>query len=244
MTTATKDKPVNARELRFPGIAGIGGLLSALVAGAISVIDQLNNFPNPVRVAVLGLAGAGLVAAAIASAGDALARAYIVANTVDPTADAAVEPQPAVRVETKNLADLVGTSSAKTAPTSSAAAGGAHQSSIVALPVPLNVCLDGHPGYQAIAARQLDGSDAEYLVGAQNQPLAWRPAALITRATISAPSAPPQIVALPNPVAVTWAGRSGLSAILVRLVKGEPDAFLVGATGETYHWRPAREVTV
>src|SRR5215212_4278969 len=80
--TNTDTKTIDTPSTPFTSVAGISAAAAAIVAAVISVLQGLDvlNVTEPVKIALLGLVGAGLLAWAIAAAGDSLARAYAVAH--------------------------------------------------------------------------------------------------------------------------------------------------------------------
>ncbi|TFV57024.1 hypothetical protein E4P41_15085 [Geodermatophilus sp. DF01-2] len=121
-------------------------------------------------------------------------------------------------------------------------ASGPADSSILPLPAPLELCIDGHDSYQAIAVRQLPGQQLEYLAAPPGQSLDWHKAAKITGAMVVPPGAHSEFVGLPAPTEVR-SGRRVLSAIAVRLTDGLPEAYLAGGSRGRFEWIDAREVT-
>jgi hypothetical protein len=78
--TNSDTKAIDTPSTPFTSVAGFSA--ATVVAAAISVLQGLDvlNGTEPVKIALLGLVGAGLLAWAIAAAGDSLARAYTVAH--------------------------------------------------------------------------------------------------------------------------------------------------------------------
>jgi hypothetical protein len=69
---------IEADPLKFSGAAGIGGVMVALAGAIPAVLEAVDalNLSDTQLIGVLALIAAGTIAFAIASAGDALARAY------------------------------------------------------------------------------------------------------------------------------------------------------------------------
>ncbi len=81
----TEEKDViGTPSLRFTTAAGIASVFTAVVGAALPVLDKLDalKVTENVKIAMLGLVGAGVVGYAIASAGDVLARAYASAHVI------------------------------------------------------------------------------------------------------------------------------------------------------------------
>lgn len=235
---ATPDKPINAKVMHFPGLAGITGLTTALGAVLATLANGADfaTIPNPVQVGILGVIGAGLLAAAIAAAGDALARAYVVANTVETTKPDA-DVKPALHVAGAAVAGALGKLTAATAQTSAHASPG-----VVPLAVPLELCIDGTETYRAIAARS-DGNGLEYLAAPPGERLRWHKESEVRRSTVAPAAVPSEVVALPHPIPITWRNQD-MTAILVKIEEGLPKHFYAGAPGEDFEWRPAGGVRV
>ena len=77
-------EPIAAQPLKFPGMAGLGSALIALAGVALGVAKLLGwVHPTDTQLmAVLGFVAVGTIGFAIASAGDAIARAYVSAWVV------------------------------------------------------------------------------------------------------------------------------------------------------------------
>jgi hypothetical protein len=66
----------------FTSAAGFAAAIAAILAGALAVLQGLDVLEifEPVKIALIGLVGAGILAWAIVAAGDSLARAYALAH--------------------------------------------------------------------------------------------------------------------------------------------------------------------
>ena len=66
----------------FTSAAGFSAAIAAALAGALAILQGLDvlEITEPVKIALIGLVGAGILAWAIAAAADSLARAYAVAH--------------------------------------------------------------------------------------------------------------------------------------------------------------------
>lgn len=80
---------IEAGSLRFTTTAGYAAAITAIVAGAVPVLDWVTdlNVNDSLKIALVGLVGAGVLGWAIASAGDVLARAYASAYMKPRTSD-------------------------------------------------------------------------------------------------------------------------------------------------------------
>jgi hypothetical protein len=85
---------IESEPLNFTSSAGIAGVIAALAGAIPALLEALTvlELSDAQFIAVLALIGAGTVAFAIASAGDALARAYASAWVVARTDEEAAKP--------------------------------------------------------------------------------------------------------------------------------------------------------
>jgi hypothetical protein len=84
-TSSSSNTTTPAIETPSTGItslAGFSAAIAAVLAGVLTVLQGLDvlAITQPVKIALIGLAGAGILAWAIAAAGDSLARAYAVVH--------------------------------------------------------------------------------------------------------------------------------------------------------------------
>lgn len=218
-TKTSSDQPViDTPSTSFSSAAGVSAAITAIGATVIALLPSLNvlDVTEPVKVALIALIGAGVLAWAIASAGDSFARAYGLAHVTRTAPD---KPnQPAIEVAAANLADAYAAAhglqpaaptnasgnGASAAPTSkySPSSTTASKGSYVELTPPLDVKVRGNAAL-AIAVHISGESGKEtqrYLVGLPNSQLAWvnndaisLPAAAVAPgATSAAPVSTPQ----------------------------------------------------
>lgn len=90
---------------RFTSAAGFSAAIAAALAGALAVLQGLDvlEITEPVKIALNGLVGAGVLAWAIAAAGDLLARAYALAHV---TGVVGKENQPAIQTAADKIAEI------------------------------------------------------------------------------------------------------------------------------------------
>jgi len=190
-------------------LAGFSAAASAIVAATISILQGLNvlDVTEPVKIGLLGLAGAGLLAWAIAAAGDSLARAYAVANVSRTPSDQ--DNQPAIQAAAIRLADAYAAAhGVKVTPPASQAGGGASAPPASAytpvspaatkeihLPIspPLKVKQGAQEG-EAVAVQVSGDSGKEtrsYLVGFPGSPPDWVPSDAIYIPSATPPATPP-----------------------------------------------------
>lgn len=215
--TKTDEEPVQASPMRFTAVAGYAGAFTAATSAAIAVLPQIVELKvgDNIKVALIALVGAGVIAWAVASAGDALGRAYLTAHMEQKTPSA---PKPLQQV-------------------AAAAAPQDDQSAVVvALPVPLQVCAVGSDvGQKAVAAKVVDG-DMHYYVASPRGRFSWVPAEGLVLSSEPVLPSPPSVVALPTPLSVA-VGTKEKKAIAVK-VDGSSSAteFFVGQSGERFTW--------
>lgn len=215
--TKTDEEPVQASPMRFTAVAGYAGAFTAATSAAIAVLPQIIELEvgDNIKVALIALVGAGVIAWAVASAGDALGRAYLTAHMEQKTPSA---PKPLQQV-------------------AAAAAPQDDQSAVVvALPVPLQVCAVGSDvGQKAVAAKVVDG-DMHYYVASPRGRFSWVPAEGLVLSSEPVLPSPPSVVALPTPLSVA-VGTKEKKAIAVK-VDGSSSAteFFVGQSGERFTW--------
>ena len=108
-TSTSPNTPViDTPSPNFTWIAGVSGAITALIAGAIAIGQGLGfdvlAAPTPVKVALIGLIGAGIIGWSIAAAGDTLARAYALAHVT--RTEPGKENQPALQIAAHELAGV------------------------------------------------------------------------------------------------------------------------------------------
>lgn len=176
----TKDV-VKADPLQITWWAALAGSVTAITAFVIALLDELNALaiPDNIKIALIGLIGAGIIGWAISSAGDALARAYAsahvtpgVTETTPEGAEKTTPPKPAIQTAADALAKVYGT--AHGVPSAAATPGAVTKTQLVPLPAPLIVQV-GDAQARAILAMVKEDKTVEYLVGLDGQQLDWKP---------------------------------------------------------------------
>jgi NADH:ubiquinone oxidoreductase subunit 6 (subunit J) len=81
-SSSTTTPAINSPPLGVTTIAQLSGAFTALIAAAIAVYQGFAEVDtaDPMKITLIGLVGAGIIAWAIAAAGDSLARAYAAAR--------------------------------------------------------------------------------------------------------------------------------------------------------------------
>ena len=103
-TTPAIDTPSTGFTSAAGFLAGISAAIAALLAGALTILQSFDvlSLSEPVKVALIGFVGVGILAYAIAAAGDSLSRAYAVAHV---TRIEGKDNQPALQTAAFRLAD-------------------------------------------------------------------------------------------------------------------------------------------
>lgn len=104
--TGSNSEVIDAPRTTFTWAAGYSAAIVAGLSGVLAVLQGLNvlDITEPVKIACIGLVGAGVLAWAIASAGDSFARAYALAHVTRTEED---KPnQPAILMATAKLAEV------------------------------------------------------------------------------------------------------------------------------------------
>ena len=164
---------VEADSLRVTWWAALSASVTTIAAFAVAILDQLNalTIPDNIKIAIIGLIGAGVIGWAIASAGDALARAYATAHVTPKEDDV---PKPAIQTAATALAEAYKEAHPALA---GGAVGGNAQERLVALPsVDVRV---GNADAKAVLALVKEDKTVEYLVGLPGQQLDWKPSASV-----------------------------------------------------------------
>jgi uncharacterized protein YejL (UPF0352 family) len=96
---------VASDSLRFTTAAGFASAVTAIVSGLVAVLDKITalDVDENIKIALLGVVGAGIVGWSIASAGDVLARAYATSHVHPKEGDQ--DPRPAIEVAAATLAE-------------------------------------------------------------------------------------------------------------------------------------------
>jgi hypothetical protein len=179
----------------FTSAAGFSAAIAAALAGALAVLQGLNvlEISEPVRIALIGLVGVGILAWAIAAAGDSLARAYGLAHV---TRKVGEENQPAIQTAANKLAEVYAAANGITITDGKLTP--APQGQVTPLPTPLKVKLRGKDALAiALLVSGESGKETQrYLVGLPDAQLTW-----VSSDAISLPATPTP--ATPAPVAPT-----------------------------------------
>lgn len=161
---------IEARKLGFTTAAGFASLIVVIVGGVIPALDPIfeKDISDPLKIAVIGLVGVGIIGWAIAGTGDVLARAYASAHIVRFEGK---PNQPALQTAANELQEAIDKLAS--------AYSDAHPSSakktpaqLIALPTPLDVEVRGTAS-KAVAALVEEDETVKYLVGRPGEELAW-----------------------------------------------------------------------
>src|SRR5215213_9418067 len=118
----TTPQAIDSPPLGVTTIAQISGAITALVAAAIAIVPTIVGVDttDAIKIALIGLVGAGILAWAIAAAGDTLARAYATAHVT--RTEQGEDNQPAIQTAAIRLADAYAASHGLTLTTPASAA--------------------------------------------------------------------------------------------------------------------------
>lgn len=261
-TTPAIDTPSTGFTSAAGWLAGISAVITALGTGLLTLLQNANvvSLSEPVKVALIGFVGVGILAYAIAAAGDSLARAYAVAHV---TRIEGKDNQPALQTAAFRLADVYaaahglklstpantadGETSATTTSVYAPSSPAASKESCLELSPPLKVQVRGKDAQAtAILVSSESGKETQrYLVGLPGSPLTW-----VNSDAISMPDAAPA-AQLPSPTAsqecclelspplkVKVGAKDG-EAIAVKIKNEggkETQRYLVGTPGSRYVW--------
>jgi hypothetical protein len=261
-TTPAIDTPSTGFTSAAGWLAGISAVITALGTGLLTLLQNANvvSLSEPVKVALIGFVGVGILAYAIAAAGDSLARAYAVAHV---TRIEGKDNQPALQTAAFRLADAYaaahglklstpantadGEASATTTSVYAPSSPAASKESCLELSPPLKVQVRGKDAQAtAILVSSESGKETQrYLVGLPGSPLTW-----VNSDAISMPDAAPA-AQLPSPTAsqesclelspplkVKVGAKDG-EAIAVKIKNEggkETQRYLVGTPGSRYVW--------
>lgn len=261
-TTPAIDTPSTGFTSAAGWLAGISAVITALGTGLLTLLQNANvvSLSEPVKVALIGFVGVGILAYAIAAAGDSLARAYAVAHV---TRIEGKDNQPALQTAAFRLADAYaaahglklstpantadGEASATTTSVYALSSPAASKESCLELSPPLKVQVRGKDAQAtAILVSSESGKETQrYLVGLPGSPLTW-----VNSDAISMPDAAPA-AQLPSPTAsqecclelspplkVKVGAKDG-EAIAVKIKNEggkETQRYLVGTPGSRYVW--------
>jgi hypothetical protein len=169
-------------------LAGLSAAVTALLAAAISIFQGLDvlNLSDPVKIGLIGLIGAGILGWAIATSGDALARAYAQAHVTRVDGE---NNQPALQTAANKIAEVYAAAHGVSIISNSADQGApaikASQEQLCPFPTPLKVKVRGNDA-QAIAVllSSTGGKETQkYLIGVPGDQITW-----VDDAAISIPS--------------------------------------------------------
>jgi len=261
-TTPAIDTPSTGFTSAAGFLAGISAAIAALLAGALTILQSFDvlSLSEPVKVALIGFVGVGILAYAIAAAGDSLSRAYAVAHV---TRIEGKDNQPALQTAAFRLADAYaaahglklstpaktadGEASATTTSVYAPSSPAASKESSLELSPPLKVQVRGKDAQAtAILVSGESGKETQrYLVGLPGSPLTW-----VNSDAISMPDAAPA-AQLPSPTAsqecclelspplkVKVGAKDGEAiAVKIKTEGGkETQRYLVGTPGSRYVW--------
>jgi hypothetical protein len=170
ITSETKTNDViGSDSLRFTTTAGIASVFAAVVGAAIPVLDKITalNVSENVKIAMLGLVGAGVVGYAIASAGDVLARAYATAHVHPAEAtqkDGKEIKSPPMPASEYAVGEFVKRLDQIVPALKDALAAPGHRLSIVPLPEAISVKTRLHDDCKVVALCSADGNDPEHVL--------------------------------------------------------------------------------
>lgn len=179
---------IGADSLRFTTTAGFAAAVTAIVGGLLPILDKLDalNVSENIKIAMLGLVGAGILGWAIASAGDVLARAYATAH-VHPAGSDGGSPTPASEYVVKQILDKLPAVEAKAQAAASAASSKATAmtTAISTVPagtvIPLGIAIAAkhkqtHPCHvYAVRQDPTDKEKLQYLVARHGITPEWAP---------------------------------------------------------------------
>lgn len=176
---------VNADPLQITWWAALAGSATAIIAFVIAILDELNalEVSENIKIALVGLIGAGIIGWAISSAADALAKVYSTAHVtpeVTQTTSEGVEKKtparPAIQTAADTLAKGYGAAHGVPATGAPAAAAPAPAAEQQFVPLPLLTVQVGDDAQaKAVLALVKDDKTVEYLVGLNGQQLGWKP---------------------------------------------------------------------
>lgn len=261
-TTPAIDTPSTGFTSAAGWLAGIATAITALGTGVLTILQSADvvSLSEPVKVALIGFVGVGILAYAIAAAGDSLARAYAVAHV---TRIEGKDNQPALQTAAFRLADAYaaahglklttpantadGEASATTTSVYAPSSPAASKESCLELSPPLKVQVRGKDAQAtAILVSGESGKETQrYLVGLPGSPLTW-----VNSDAISMPDVAPA-AQLPSPTAsqecclelspplkVKVGAKDGEAiAVKIKTEGGkETQRYLVGTSGSRYVW--------
>jgi hypothetical protein len=203
----TNPPVIDTPPLGVTTLAGLSGAFTALVAAAIAVLQGLDvlNVTEPVKIALIGLVGAGILAWAIAAAGDTFARAYALAHVT--RTEPGQDNQPALQTAAVRLADAYaaahglkvttptnttdGGASVSTPSTYSPSSTTASKECCLELSPPLKVQVRGQDAQAtAVLISGESGKETQrYLVGLPGSSLVWMNSDAISMPPATSPAA-------------------------------------------------------
>jgi len=213
-SSTTSDQAIDTPPLGVTALPQFFGALTALGAATIAIYQVIAGVDttDPLKIALIGLVGVGILAWAIAAAGDSLARAYAAAHVTRTEPDKV--NQPAIQSAAVRLADAYaaahgmklstqastadGGTSATTASVYSPVSSATPKETHFPISPPLIVKVRGKDALAvAVMVSGESGKETQrYLVGLPDSQLTWvsndaisLPAAITTPNAISAPTA-------------------------------------------------------
>jgi hypothetical protein len=176
--SATKSTDVvGSDSLRFTTTAGFAGAVTAIVGALLPILDKITalKVSENIKIAAIGLIGAGVLAWAIASAGDVLARAYATAH-VHP-ADGDTPPTPATEWAVSQVLDILRNAAPalqEDASKLTEAVAGSRDREIIPLAGGVKAKYKQHRGeVYAVRRDASDPTKLEYLFGRETEMPAW-----------------------------------------------------------------------
>ncbi|HEX2049151.1 MAG TPA: hypothetical protein VHJ34_00795 [Actinomycetota bacterium] len=224
------EQAVDLKPFRFTSFMGGAGTLSAATSAVILVAEEVldKKYDTAIKVALLGVIGLSIVAAALASAGDALARAYAAGNVSRGRTDK--EPSRSALEAAVSIA----VDALKGAPERESRSG------VVALPDVLAVTSKNRAA-KAVATRVDDKGKLEYLLGTEGGQLSWHP-----EDDVALAMDPPRemTISLSPPLSVAVQNITGYIALAVRSTAEDVTGYLVVRSGEDPSWRSSEVVNI
>jgi hypothetical protein len=214
-SSATTQQAIDTPPLGVTTVAQLSGAITAVGAAVVAILPTILGVDttDALKIALIGLVGAGILAWAIAAAGDTLARAYAAAHVTRTPSDQ--DNQPALQTAAIRLADAYaaahglkisaqaspanGGASTSTASVYAPAAPAASKETRLPISPPLKVKRGAQDG-EAVAVLVSGESGKEtqrYLVGFPGSPPSW----VTSDAIYVPPAAPPVTSPVTSPAA-------------------------------------------
>lgn len=179
--TPTYDPVIDTPPTRFTTTAGYSAALATILAGLVVIGQGLGfdpvNAPTPIKVALIGLVGLGILAWAIAATGDSLARAYALAHVS--RTDPSKPNEPAIKTAAFRLAEVYAAANpavdGQKAQLEAQKVAAAAQVRLCPFPAPLPVKAQGRDAnaVAVLVSGETGQEQQRYLVGRPNSKLQW-----------------------------------------------------------------------